>query len=387
MKRVAAEQQLILLSARRRALREAAQPEIEKLGSEVDWEDLAERLRFRRLLATLGPRILELADDVASEGFGAAVDEAIIAGHRQGAFLELISLRLLVMLAEADIRAAPLKGPRLSESLYGDPGRRLSTDIDLLIPPECLYSAAEVVRELGYVNAIDHMEPDGLPLLHFALPHEKGALPPVELHWRIHWYERRFARERLLPLSVDSTGTWRPEPADELAALLLFYARDGFIDLRLATDLSAWWDAYGERLPQGALSDVLRMYPQLSHVISVAAQVSEKVVGLPAKHLIGGVPKLRFRDRLAARLANPNPNRSQPQLYADRGLIDGLLTPSKGFGAFVRRQLLPTKEVRQQQAGHAHRETPRSSIGRFVGVLARYGLSMTRLLRPRETLR
>jgi hypothetical protein len=93
----------------------------------------------------------------------------------------------------------------------------------------------------------------GLPLLHFVLVHERGELPPVELHWRVHWYERSFARERLLPPAVDPPGDWRPAPADELAALLLFYARDGFIDLRLASDLGAWWDVHGAELSRELL--------------------------------------------------------------------------------------------------------------------------------------
>jgi len=56
-------------------------------------------------------------------------------------------------------------------------------------------------------------------------------------------------------------------------------------------------------------------------------------------------------------------------------------------GAFVRRQLLPPAEILDQQARHGSRRRRRSSIGRGVGVLGRYGLTMTRLLRAPETLR
>ncbi len=50
----------------------------------------------------------------------------------------------------------------------------------------------------------------------------------MELHWRVHWYERSFAHERLLPPTPDDPPqNWRPAPADELAALLLFYAGMG----------------------------------------------------------------------------------------------------------------------------------------------------------------
>jgi hypothetical protein len=95
----------------------------------------------------------------------------------------------------------------------------------------------------------------------------------------------------------------------------------------------------------------------------------------------------RGRGRTAVRLANPNPHSSRSQIYAERGLIDGLLMPKGGFGAFVRRQLLPSPEVLNQQARHGGRRQARSRLGRGAGVLARYGLTMSRLLRVPERLR
>jgi hypothetical protein len=136
-----------------------------------------------------------------------------------------------------------------------------------------------------------------------------------------------------------------PPPADELAALLLFYARDGFIGLRLASDLSAWWDAYGADLPPGALDKLPRVYPALACAIPAVVKVTEQMVGLPAAQIIGDMPKLDLRDRMAIRLANPNPHASQSQLYADMGLIDGLLMPPGNCGAFVLRQVLLAREV------------------------------------------
>jgi hypothetical protein len=387
MSSLRAERQVILLSAGTAARRQAMCESAGRLMADIDWSRLAETLRVRKLLPVLGPRILELAEGRSSEDFAAAVAEAIESGRRQGAFLQLISLRLTAALADADIRSTPLKGPLLGEAIYGDPGRRLSSDIDLLVSPEQLQAAVEVVRGLGYGAPTDYVQECGLPLLHFVLVHERGELPPVELHWRVHWYERSFARERLLAPAVDPPGDWRPAPADELAALLLFYARDGFIDLRLASDLGAWWDVYGADLPPGALDELLRTYPAFARVIPVAVEVAERMVGLPATQLVGEMPKLGLRERMAVRLANPNPRSSSSQLYADMGLIDGLLMPKGGLGAFVRRQLLPPPEVLDQQARHGGRRQARSRLERGAGVLARYGLRMTRLTRTPETPR
>ncbi len=364
----------------------------ERLVVDVEWPRLGETLRSRKLLPALGPRIVELAEGRASGDFTAAVEQAVAAGRRQGAFLQLLSLRVIAALAKAGIRSTALKGPLLGEAIYGDPGRRLSSDVDLLVAPEQLRAAVEVVRGLGYAAPTDHVQACGLPLLHFVLLHERGELPTVELHWRIHWYEQSFARERLLP-PAGGSSEWHPAPADELAALLLFYARDGFIDLRLASDLGAWWDVHGADLQPSALDELLRAYPELARAIRVAVKVAERTVGLPATQIIGDTPKLELRGRMAVRLANPNPHASQSQLYADMGLIDGLLTPPGGFGAFVRRQVLLPAEVLDKQAQRAPSRRLRSRLGHRgrrlarYGVVGRYGLTMTRLVRAPETLR
>jgi hypothetical protein len=316
------------------------------------------------------------------------VAQAVEAGRRQATLLLLVCQRAVDMLADVGIRCAPLKGPQLGEAIYGDVGRRLSGDIDLLVAPEDLQRAVEVVGALGYDAPTDYIEASGLPQLHFGLRVARGELPSVELHWRIHWYERSFAHDRLLPPEVDRHGAWRPAPADELAALLLFYARDGFVDLRLATDLGAWWDRYGAELPRGALDEVAQTYPELARVIPVALEVAGRIVGLPSARIVEHARVLDLRDRIAIRLANPNPNASQSQIYADMGLIDGLLMPPGGLRSFVRRQVFLPREVLGEFDRYAPKRRARSSsLARGVGVLGRYGLTMTRLLRLSESPR
>jgi hypothetical protein len=387
-----AERQLILLSAgtagRRRALRELAG----RLAAGVQWARLAETLHARKLLPTLGPRILELAQGRANAEFAAAVEQATATARRHGVLLQLATERMMSTLAVAGIRSSALKGPLLSEAIYGDPGRRLSRDIDLLVAPEQLGAAVGVVCGMGYDAPTDHVLESGLPLLHFALAHVHGELPPVELHWRVHWYERSFAVDRLLPPVGTPVKGWRPAPVDELVALLLFYARDGFIELRLAADLSAWWDARGAELEPGALEELLGVHPALAPAVAAAARVAEQVVGLPAAQLIRETPKPGLRGRAAMRLANPNPHAGQAQLNADMGLIDGLLAPSGDFGAFLRRQVLLPPEVLDKQADSASRRRLKALLGHNglqlarLGIVGRYGLALARTVRAPETL-
>jgi hypothetical protein len=155
--------------------------------------------------------------------------------------------------------------------------------------------------------------------------------------------------------------------------------------LRLATDLSAWWDTFGAELQPDALDGLLRAYPALAHVIPASVKVAEILVGLPTSKAIRNMPKLDLRDRVAVWLANPNPHGSVPQLHAEMGLIDGLLIPSGGFGAFVRRQLLLPREILDEHDRRASKPRLRASLGdtgrglvRF-GVLIRYGFAIVRL--------
>lgn len=383
-----AERRLVLLSAAVATCRQEDAAETAELAARVDWGRLTEALRRRRLLPPLGPRILELADGRADPGFHAAVGEAIEASRRQAVLLQLVASQVTTALAEAGIRSATLKGANLAEAIYGDPGRRLAGDVDLLVGAGQLDAAVGVVRECGYAAPSDHVGADGLPQLHFALVHEHGELPPVELHWRIHWYERSFAGDRLLPPEPDPMGRWRPAAGDELAALLLFYARDGFVDLRIAADIAAWWDARGDQLEAWALDDVVRRYPAFSRVLPAAARAATRTVALPAQ--IIHAPSRGPRERAAVRLANPNAAGDEPQVFAEMGLIDGLLSPPGGLGAFLKRELLMPADVLEAQDLRAEKRRLRSSFGygfRLLirwGVVGRYLLALRRLLHRPE---
>jgi Uncharacterised nucleotidyltransferase len=376
-----AEQRLILLSAGTAARREEMRSRVASQLTGIEWSQLTGLLRSQRLLPTLGPRIAGLAGEEAPERFALAVSASIEAARRQDALLQLISARATEALAAAGIRSTGLKGPALGEALYGEPGRRLSSDIDLLVAPDRLGDAVEAIRRLGYAEPADYVDAGGLPLLHFALVHQRSQLPPIELHWRIHWYESSFARDRLLVPAGEDPQRWRPAVVDQLVSLLLFYARDGFTGLRQAADLAAWWDALGANLRPGALAESLGSYPELEPAVTAALAVAERTVGFPAQRAIGDGVALGARGRMAVRLANTRPHDSEAQLFAEIGLIDGLLTPRQDLRAFVRRQVAPPPDVIREHTEKAQRGRVTSTAGYSVRVLGRYALALVRLLR------
>jgi hypothetical protein len=373
------EHSIMALAAATEGRRQKRRGTLKRLLGEADWRRLGELLSRARLMPTLGPRIVELAATGTPDPFAEEVAASILACQRQQALLELCGVQVEAALAAAGIRASSLKGPSLGRAVYGEPGRRLSSDIDLLVAPGDLNRAVAVVRRLGYEMPSDHVEANGLPLLHFALAHERGELPPVELHWRVHWYEGRFAQDRLLAPELGQ-GDWRCQPADELAALLLFYARDGFTGLRQAADIGAWWDRFGADLAAGALDRIVLDYPRLGPALEAASLVSERVIGVPATATLGREARLGARARVAVRFVDPRPYASSAQLFAEIGLIDGLLTPAGSLQAYLRRQVAPPLEVIQDHAEKARARKLGTPFGYGIRILGRYALAFGRLL-------
>ena len=375
-----AEAQLARLSAGTTARRAATKSDADRLVDRIDWTALAAMLTARRLLPLLGERIVKLAGDRAPASFVEATGEAIHAGAELDGLLELFAIQMMDALEAAGIRSMLLKGPALGRALYGKPGRRPSADIDLLVRAEDLNEAVVAAERLGYRDTEPYRPGERLPLLHRRLVHRQPGLPVLELHWRVHWYEQLFSRDMLLRSSPGGRIGNRAAPADELTGLLLFYARDGFVDLRLACDVGAWWDALGRQLPSGAVAKQIARYPALERVLVAAAEVSDHVVGVPRRELLGEEHELERRVRLAMALANPDARGSRTQHQSDALLIDLLLTPPGGRRESIKRQLRTPSGTHAGQRP-SQRYGPAASINHTLRSLRRYALGLRRVAR------
>jgi hypothetical protein len=175
--------------------------------------------RVRALAAGAAwPRVVELADahgvapllarnlaDLEWPGVPSAAREALDAARRLNAARSALHARalagVLAALAEAGIRALPLKGVALSASLYGDPAVRASADLDVLVQRQSVPRAFRALADLGYAAAghpaaaapdLDCLAARDLRLVLesnieqvFVSPDSAGC--PVELHWDIAW--------------------------------------------------------------------------------------------------------------------------------------------------------------------------------------------------------
>jgi hypothetical protein len=326
------EERLALLLAGTEAKRRARAPEAAALLAAADPGRLIALLERLHVTVLFGRRLIELVGDV-----GPVLGERITArtelARQHGRLHDLATLSILAELERDGIRALPLKGSALARELYGDVGARSSGDIDVLVDAGDLQHAIASVERAGWRWQPQPARASALPVLHETLSHAR--LPRVELHWRVHWYETRFAADALA--RARSARSHQPlvmAPADGLAALTLFYARDGFAGLRMAADVAAWWDAVGKGADAGrSIDGTARCYPELAGPLLVGARLLSSLVGLPARLDDGP-----FRWKVAANLATPLLEKSTPQLRANASLADLLLAPPHGRAASLRRE-------------------------------------------------
>jgi hypothetical protein len=337
----APEQELALLAIGTRASRSRLHDRMLGLVDVADFDALERWLRARGTLSLVGPRLRELCPRLPAH-FVEQIERYTALAQRQGVAQQMLTIRLVAALEERGIKVLPIKGPLLGERLYGQAGARVSADIDLLVAAPDLPGAVEVISALGYTRARSGASgPHALPTLHERLVSVTG-LPDVELHWRVHWYERHFSAD-MLARSAPGDGCLQPLLVDELAELLLLYARDGFAGIRLLADVAAWWDRYGERLDPGDIEALVSAYPAVARTLATAALLAERLAGLPARELLSA-SRLAEASGWAVRLCNWPLRGEQGQIEANVTLVDWILAPGRQRRALVRRHLLLSRE-------------------------------------------
>jgi hypothetical protein len=367
--------ELALLLAGTAAARARHGDRILELRADVDFEALTTFLRAQGMLALIGERIEQLAAPAPPERFREPVRAHALAARRQGVHQQMLTVRLIAALDDAGIRVLPLKGPLLGERLYGDVGARVSADVDLLVARPDLACAVDVVTGLGYRRHAAHLADATLPTLHAGLVH--AELPPVELHWRVHWYEERFSADMLARSAPGPDGCLLPQPVDELAELLLLYARDGFAGLRLLSDVAAWWDRYATEVGRDGIAEIAATYPATARALASATLVAERLVGLPASEVLPAAA-LAHASRRAVRFANWPLRGGEGQVSANVSLVDWLLAPTGQRRALVRRHLLLSRQellARWPEAAGGVRRRARLRLLHVVRIVRRYAIA------------
>jgi Uncharacterised nucleotidyltransferase len=301
----------------------------------VDYERLRVELERLKLLGLLGSRLVDRAPPGSvSPAFADAVSDVL----REGAFNsmrnQLLTTQLWREMERAGIPALPLKGPFLALRLHGDVAFRLSHDIDLLVAPDHIRPAIKLMEASGFVWRVGR----GRPVLHYVL--EGKHRIPVELHWRVSWYEAEYSQATLARSFVEG-DIRRPAPIDELAILLLVHARDGLSGLRTPVDIAAWWANDSQAVSADELRGLIVKHPALRRPLTAAAIAVEETLCVPvATGLLGTIPVER-RTRSALALADWRSGVSEASQDALVKVVDGLLTDWRAVPTWVRRAMFP----------------------------------------------
>ncbi|MBI5502682.1 MAG: nucleotidyltransferase family protein [Deltaproteobacteria bacterium] len=183
--------------------------------------------------------------------------DALRAEHAQNTARSILALaayeRISRLLSGAGIEHIPLKGIRLLETLYADPGTRHLSDIDVLIRERDVEGADGVLREAGWAGEAPAMwERQERFAHHHGYEAPAGFSGRLELHWRVTSSFGRGipAREPWEGASAAGGGAGsferRLAPTMELLGLLLHVAQHGYgASLKWLLDLRRFLEAAG----------------------------------------------------------------------------------------------------------------------------------------------
>ena len=161
----------------------------ELLSLSVDWSQILDRAYAHGVYPLVYSNLRDLGFSGVPNAIRTELKGACLANAVRSQLLSQELAQLLIRLSDAGIPAIPLKGVALAESLYGDPATRVSTDIDLLVPPPRVDEALELIRAAGYPDVFDDAFFRKLDVRygrHYSLRRNyNGCSTDVELHWRL----------------------------------------------------------------------------------------------------------------------------------------------------------------------------------------------------------
>jgi hypothetical protein len=165
--------------------------------------------------------------------------------------------------ADAGIPALVVKGPALVERYYGDPTVRFYSDVDIVVPPECLREAIAALEAKGF-GLLDANWPLIITDLRGQVHLHKDGVGTIDLHWHLvnDARKRQTLRMRSDEMWAETQETTLGEvscraltPADEIAYVCLHAALHGchrflwLLDVKhLAAQENLDWDQTARRL-------------------------------------------------------------------------------------------------------------------------------------------
>ena len=247
---MASEDQLCLLLARAQVPPEAERRAQELLSTTLDWSRILKLGRTHEVLPLLYTNLQRLGFAGVPEPVRTELTDTFASNALRNALLAKELARILRLLDDSGVRAIPLKGTALSESLYGDLALRVCADMDVLVPPKQVQEAFRLMESSGYQASFS--EPALLELVARygkdcgVLMRENGALSyPLQLHCGLIWggpVERDLLEEiwsDAIRQTVHGVSAFALSADWEFLYFAVHAARHGLFPMKWLVDLDA----------------------------------------------------------------------------------------------------------------------------------------------------
>lgn len=224
--------------------------------ADIDWDKLIWTARRHRMI----PWVYRCLQACLEKEIPSGVREQLRRLTQQIAMRSLFLtgelLRVVDLMTTVGIRAVPFKGPVLGALCYEDASLRECDDIDVLVPPEEVWRATELLQSHGYDFWIPSTKADQMHLLRtgwaFTFAHQRTGIH-LDLHWKFT------ASGFSFPYNVDALWS-RLKPLRLAGREVLSFRPEDLILLHCVHGAKHQW----ERLEWVyALSGLVRASPQL----------------------------------------------------------------------------------------------------------------------------
>jgi len=183
------------------------------IPSDLNWTRVIEQAADHLLLPSLAWVVTEAG--AAPPDILAELRQRFQANARLNLTLTSELLRLLQAFDSAHLPVIPLKGPALAEHLYGDVTLRGFSDLDLLVQPEHVLAARQLLEESGYqLTSTLHWNSKRAVLRardSQVAFHEPRTRIAIDLHWRL--------MPGYFPSAVEDRAGWREVRTRALAGV------------------------------------------------------------------------------------------------------------------------------------------------------------------------
>jgi hypothetical protein len=272
------------------------------LAQPVAWPAIRRWAFGHDVFPTVARNLRQLGWPGVPDAIRSEMEEAERLNAARNALLARTLARVLERLARVKVPVIPLKGVALAESLFGDVGRRVCTDLDVLVLPGAVRQVFEILLAEGYEPADRcRVEPSDVDFL-VRSSMEYGFTPPpsafhclLELHWDIAW-RWRGDTAMLDDLWAEArrqtywgTEAWALSPEWELLYLAVHAARHRWQGLKWLVDIHEVcrraeldWDVVTDKAQRFGLDRALEVTLSACHALFGTP--------LPAAHATRPVP-------------------------------------------------------------------------------------------------